>query len=182
MNVLRKIFKQNDRMKQNTKLLKVLMGIGLVGLVACKPAQVFQGQGTNAVKAAETIDICNQTIKYYADNIKLVSAGKEEAVSANTEITINPSAKIISIMSEPPNQDKVSFNTVIENFDCTLNADLTDGQTIYTGYIVQTDGSSTKAIIKVEAKDGVVTISNGDTERATKMLIVVSKWEIVKEN
>lgn len=168
-------------MKQNTKLLKVLMGIGVVGWVACKPAQVSQSQATNAIKAPKTIDLCNQTIKYYADNIKSVSAGEELEVSANTEITINPSAKIISILSEPPNQDKVSFNTVIENFDCNLNADLTDGQTIYTGYIVQTDGSSTKAIIKVEAKDGVLTISSSNPESVTKTLIVVSKWEIVND-
>jgi hypothetical protein len=105
----------------------------------------------------------------------------EPDVKVVTEIIINPSARVISLTSEPPEQGKVSFETVIESIDCKLNSDLTEGQAIYNGYIKQKDGSSTKAILKVEAKDGNLTIANGDPEHHAPFLIVVSKWEIVKE-
>jgi hypothetical protein len=105
----------------------------------------------------------------------------EPDVKILTEIIINPSTRVISLTTEPPERGKVSFDTVIESIDCNLNAEITEGQAIYSGYIKQEDGRTTKAIIKVEAKDGSLTISNADPEEEATIFFVVSKWEIVKE-
>lgn len=164
-------------MKQRITPLPVALGIGVLLFLGCKATKVNQKQTTKQNKVE--VSMCGQTIKYYSELIKMTNGQPD--VNANTEIIINPSAKLITLTSEPPNQDKVSFDTVIEHLDCNLNTGITEGLAVYYGYIKQKDGGTTKAIIKVEAKDGSLTISNGDPEKNAEFLMVVSKWEIVKE-
>jgi len=166
-------------MNQRITPLPVVLGIGVLLFLACKATKVNQIQTTN--QNPVEISMCDQTIKYYSALLRMTNGQPD--VNVKTEVIINPSAKLITLTSEPPNQDKVSFDTVIEHLECNLNAGLTEGQAVYNGYIKQEDGNTTKAIIKVEAKDGSLTISNADPEKANdaQFLIVVSKWEIVKE-
>lgn len=164
-------------MRQKTTLLQVVLSVCLFAFSACKSVKESQIQATNQKPSSETISTCDQTIKYFSD--KIIAEGQE--VGAKTEIVINSSAKQISLTSEPPSQERVNFDTVIESIDCNLNSDLTEGKAIYKGYIKQIDGTTTNAIIKLEAKDGNLTISNGDYERKSDFIIVVSKWEVVKE-
>jgi hypothetical protein len=164
-------------MQQRITLLQVILCIGVLFFSACKSTRVNQKQITRQNQVE--INMCDQTIKYYSELIKMTNGQPD--VNINTEIIINPSTRILSLSSEEPEKGKGGFDTVIESIECNLNAGLTEGQAIYNGYIKQEDGSTTKAIIKVEAKDGSLTISNADTEIEAPYFIVVSKWEIVKE-
>ena len=98
----------------------------------------------------------------------------------HAEITINPLTKTIGIAGEAPGEEKKTFEMAIEHFDCSLTAQLTAGEAIYAGYITQPDGTSTKAWLKIEAKNGSLLISNGDPEKESEFTIIVHKWEVVK--
>jgi hypothetical protein len=158
------------------KIFMPLLALGfcITLFSACKSTKTPQAQPN----LAETTSKCNQPIKYYSEKIR--SANGQET-SFNTEVTINPLNKLISLVSEPPNQDKVAFTIVIENIDCNFNADHTVGQALYHGYINQKDGTTTKIILKLEANDGVLTISQGNPEKESEFVVIVSKWEIVHE-
>lgn len=166
-------------MGKNTTPLLAALFVTLVSLGACKSSKIHKGQVLDSKQDGNTTSICDQAIRYYANKLKMTNGGQE--VDVNTELLISPSTKLISLTSTPPNQEKVSFDTVIESFDCNFNPALTDGQSIYKGYIKQNDGTTTKAIIKVEAKDGSITISNFDPEKEGEYVIIVSKWEVVRE-
>jgi hypothetical protein len=151
-----------------------MLALGLTLLLACKSTKTPQTQPANKTEISK----CDQPIKYYSEKIRSTN-GQE--TSFNTEITINPLTKLINLVSEPPNQDKVTFNIVIENMDCNFNANHTGGQALYHGYINQKDGTTTKITIKLEANDGQLTISQGNPEKEADYIMIVSRWEIVKE-
>jgi hypothetical protein len=162
-------------MKRIPSMPFLALGICLSLPSACKSTQTTQGQPAGQT---ETTSKCNRPIKYYSEKIR---AANGEETSFNTEITINPLNKLISLVSEPPNQDKVEFTIVIENIDCNFNADHTVGQALYHGYINQKDGTTTKMILKLEANDGALTITEANPEKQASFVVIVSKWEIVKE-
>lgn len=166
-------------MKLHFKLVTVLFAIVAGSAPACKSTKTSAGQTVQSAAATEAPNVCDQTIRYYANKLKAPNNGQE--ITANTEILINPSAKLISVLAEPPGQSRVEFSTVIESADCNLNSGLTEGQVTYTGYTKRVDGSTTNETIKLEAKDGSITISSLDKENKPKMIVVVSKWELVKE-
>jgi len=157
------------------RLPLLAFGIGLILLSACKSTKTPQAQTANQT---ETSNKCDQTIKYYSEKVK-TQGGQE--MNFYTEITINPSSRLINLVSEPPNQEKVAFTIVIESIDCNFNDNHTVGQALYNGYINQKDGTTTKLILKLEANDGVLTFSNANPEKSEEMVVMVSRWEIVKE-
>ena len=167
-------------MKQNTTLLQATLLATLIFWGACKSTKISNGQVSNSKQVVATTSKCDQTMRYYADKLKKVKGGEQE-INANTVIVINPSTKLISLTSEPPNQEKVNFETVIESFDCSFNTDMTAGQALYKGYIKQKDGTTTIAIIKLEAKDGGLTLSNADPENEGALIMIITKWEVVRE-
>ncbi|HEY8895731.1 MAG TPA: hypothetical protein VIM79_12990 [Niastella sp.] len=151
-----------------------LLAVGLTLLLACKSTKTPQAQPVTQTETSK----CDQPIKYYSEKIRHAN-GQE--TSFNSEVTINPLTKLINLVSEPPNQDKVAFSIVIENIDCNFNADHTVGQALYHGYINQKDGTTTKIVLKLEANDGVLTFSQGNPEKESDYVMIVSKWEIIKE-
>lgn len=157
------------------RISALFLALSLTLLAACRSTKTPQAQPANQT---ETTSKCDQPIKYYSEKIR---AANGEETSFNTEITINPLSKLINLVSQPPNQDKVEFSIVIENIDCNFNADHTVGQALYHGYINQKDGTTTKIILKLEANDGVLTFSRGNPEKEGDFIMIVSKWEIVKE-
>jgi hypothetical protein len=162
-------------MKQKPHTLILVLCIGLALVAACKSTKTPQ---TQAAGQTPSTGKCDRTIKYYSEKIKSTT-GQE--TSFNTEITINPQSRLINIVSEPPNQEKVAFSIVIESIDCDFNADHTVGQALYHGYINQKDGTTTKMILKLEANDGVLTFSQANPEKEGEFIVIVSKWEIVNE-
>jgi hypothetical protein len=162
-------------MKKISFMPLLAAGICLILLTTCKSTKTTQAQPAGQT---ETTSTCYQPIKYYSEKVR---AANGQETSFNTEITINPLNKLISLISEPPNQDKVAFTIVIENIDCNFNADHTVGQALYHGYINQKDGTTTKMILKLEANDGVLTFTQGNPEKEADFAVIVSKWEIVKE-
>jgi len=122
-------------MEKNTISLLAALFVTLVFFCACKSTKIYKEQVSNSEQVVRATSICDQAIRYYANKLKMVNGGQE--VNADTEILINPSNKLISLTSTPPNQEKVSFDTVIGSFDCNFNSALTDGQAIYKGYIKQ---------------------------------------------
>lgn len=151
-----------------------ILAVGLSLLLACKSTKTPQAQPANQTETSK----CDQPIKYYSEKIR--SANGQET-SFNTEITINPLTKLINLVSEPPNQDKVAYSIVIENIDCIFNTNHTEGQALYHGYINQKNGTTTKMVLKLEANNGQLTISQGNPEKESDFVVIVSKWEIVKE-
>jgi hypothetical protein len=147
--------------------------------VGCKSTKGLQRQISSGKPPVETAGKCEQKIKYFIEKMKDIRNGEE--VSANTEIVIDPAEKLIRLTSEPPDQKKVNFDTEIESVDCNLNANLTEGQSTYRGYIKQSDGTKTYTILKVEAKDGALTITGGDAAQPDRVVMIVTKWEVVIE-
>jgi major membrane immunogen (membrane-anchored lipoprotein) len=148
-------------------------------LLACKTTKSSGKPGTGKNSTAPAIASCQQVIRYYFEKFRDVQNARDIAVTAI--ITIDPLAKNINTSAQiVENGEKGEFDMTIEHFDCTLNADLTIGEALYTGHIRQQDGSSTKAYLKLEAKDGSLVMSNGDPAKASEVLMYVSKWEIVK--
>jgi hypothetical protein len=161
-------------MKQKPHMLLLVLGLALSLHPACKSSKATQAQTGNQTEAGK----CGQTIKYYCEKVKM--PGGEE-LNFHTEITVNPTSRLISLSSEPPNNEKVTFTIVIESVDCNFNADHTIGQALYHGYINQKDGTTTKIILKLEADDGILSFSKANPEKGEEMVMIVSKWEIVNE-
>ncbi|OQP52678.1 hypothetical protein [Niastella populi] len=112
-------------MRQNPHVFICLLAIGLLLFSACKTTKTSQ---TLAASQPASSGKCDQTIKYYSEKVKSTT-GQES--SFNTEITINPQNRLINIVSEPPNQEKVAFTVIIERIDCDFNADHLVGQALY---------------------------------------------------
>lgn len=162
-------------MKQKPHVFIRLLAIGLLLFSACKSTKPPQ---TQAAGQTASTGKCDQTIKYYSEKIKTTTG---EETSFNTEIIINPQNRLINLVSEPPNQEKVAFTVEIERIDCDFNADHTAGQALYHGYINQKEGTTTQMILKLEANDGVLTFSRANPEKEGEFIVIVSKWEIVNE-
>jgi major membrane immunogen (membrane-anchored lipoprotein) len=166
-------------MKTYTTVLPVVLFANLILLGACKSTKVNKGSVNNLAQTPVAVNVCDQTIKYYSEKVRSGKTGEE--VAAQSEITINPVAKTITIASYVPSEsERKSFVTVIESSDCNLNSDITSGQSVYRGYIKQLDGSTTKSYVNIEAKDGGITLSNADPDRRNDFAIIISKWEVVK--
>jgi hypothetical protein len=126
-------------MKSNFKSVQVIPIAGLFVFVACRSTKGLKGQNSGSKQLVEMVGKCEQKVKYYIEKMKGFRSGDE--VITNTAIVIDPAAKLISLTSEPPNREKVNFDTEIESVDCNLNANLTEGRSTYRGYIKQPDGS-----------------------------------------
>lgn len=128
------------------------------------------------ISQTKKISRCDQTIVFHSDKLM----GGEREISANIDITVSPSTKLITIAGEVPSmQQKISFETVIEIIDCNFNTDLTRGYSIYKGYTKQSDGSSTPASFKIEAKDGKLSIC--DPDKNGELVFWVSKWTVATQ-
>lgn len=161
-------------MKQPITFISKVLCLCLLAFSSCKSVKVSRGSSAN--HAPVTTTHCEGTIRYYSD--KIISKG--EVININSEIVINAPGKIINLKSAL-NGEKEAFDTFIENYDCSLNATFTEGKATYTGYIKQLDGTTTRAVVKVEVKDGGLTISNGEPGREGDFIMVISKWEMVTE-
>ncbi|SMO77509.1 hypothetical protein [Solitalea koreensis] len=53
---------------------------------------------------------------------------------------------------------------------------MTVGESVYKGYIKEEDGNTFKAIMKVVANDGDISILG-----SVGMIFPITKWEVVKE-
>ena len=154
----------------------VLCCLGLFMVVACRPTRNSSGDAA-PVDRLDASNVCSQKIKYYVSKIKSVENGEE--VSANTELIIDPTSKTMTLSSKPPNQERVKFVIQIESIDCNLNTGMTSGQSTYKGYIKQTDGTTIGSTVKLEAKEDGLTITGGDPEQPEKMVMSVTKWEVL---
>jgi len=157
---------------------QLLATLSVIVLASCGSTKLSQRK--IPVSKSSLIDnSCSQTIKYYSNKLKTVDGNKELDIS--TEMIISPSTKLINLKSESPTEGNTNFDIVIESVDCALNTDLTSGQAIYKGYIKQIDGTTTKAIIKVEVKDGGLIISNADSDKPRELIMLINKWEVIQE-
>ena len=102
-------------------------------------------------------------------------------INMTTEFIINPAAKTISLESSPPNQDRVSFNTEIETYDCSFNSDLTNGEALYKGYITRSNGNKDRVFLKMEFKDGSFITSSGDPDKPGEFIMFINKWEVITQ-
>lgn len=163
-----------------------LARIVLLAIVACLPsckstkALTAGGQTAKSAKADPTsLDVCRQKVRFYSEKLLVVKTG--QAMEVKTEITVDPIAKIVHLKAEAPGEEKADFDTNVESFECHFNDNFTTGWALYSGYIKQQDGSLTKSIVKLEAKDGMLQFSNGDPEKVSDMIIYVSKWEVLDQ-
>lgn len=164
-----------------TNRITIFIGLPVIVLsifMACRSAKTTNKPGAGIASSAATVNSCQQVIRYYSEKAQGEN-GQEIAMTA--AITIDPATKNINVAAEMPGEQKASFDMTIEHFDCSLNTDLTTGEALYTGHIRQQDGSSTKAYLKLEVKNGALVMSNGDPEKKSEMLIYISKWEIIKQ-
>lgn len=131
------------------------------------------------IQRASKADMCEETIKFYSDTIQ---AANGEFTSMHTEIIIDPINKIINLSSSPPDQEKVSFDTSIQEVECNLDKKMLNGSARYKGYITQLDGTTTPQSILVQVKDGKIVFSNDDPQKEKEFFILINKWEIIQGN
>jgi len=148
----------------------------LIGSIFLVSSSFILNQTTPVKYKAES-EICGKTIKYTAS--KLLGPNGEE-ITAPTEITINPTTKIITLESAPPDQEKVLFETQIESIECSFSKKLTSGKAYYKGYILQQDGNKSPTELVLEAKDGVVSLTSYDEEKRVGLRTIFNKWEIIE--
>lgn len=162
-----------------TKNISRSVSILIVTLILQTSCKTVKPPSTTAQSdQAVQKDKCQQVIRYYAERIK--ANGQE--VFAPTRITINPAARTINILSNPPNEQEKNFDTIIENFNCNLDADLKTGTAVYKGYIKQLDGTSTQTVMTIDAtEDGVTITGSSPASTRSGMVIIVTKWEVVSE-
>lgn len=140
-------------------------------------ASSFDSDETPVNKNNPESEICSKIIKYTAN--KLLGPNGEE-ITAPTEITINPTTKVITLVSTPPDQEKVLFETQIESIECSFSKKLLSGKAYYKGYILQQDGNKSPAEIVLEAKDGTVSLTSYDEEKRIGLRAIFDKWEIIE--
>lgn len=153
----------------------------LVSLLACNTSRKAAKANAAApvqqgVKAP--VSVCGETVKFYAE--KMLITQTNQIMDVTAELVVDPVAKNITVSAEMAGQEKAAFEIMIEQIDCTFNNDFTVGAALYTGFIKQADGSLTKQILKLEAKDGSLMFSNGDPDKPNEMTMYVSKWEIIE--
>ena len=127
--------------------------------------------------SSENTSMCDKTVRYIVEKIKMVEGGNE--VSVHTEIIFNPTTRIINLKADDPERGKISFDTEIDSFDCTLNEKLTAGKAIYKGYIKQPDGSKDFSTLTIEIKDEQLYIKGGTEDKPANFYMIVDKWEIL---
>jgi len=142
-------------------------------LNACEPSK--KSQATS--HSNQNTSICDKTVRYIVEKIKMAEGGNE--VNIHTEIILNPTTKIINLKADDPEKGKISFDTEIESFDCTLNEKVTAGKAIYKGYIKQPDGSKVFSSLVIEIKDEQIYIKGFTEDKPATFYMVVDKWEIV---
>ena len=166
----------------------VLVHIVLLTIVVCQPAcksaksLVANSKNASAskVKAGSApFDICSQKVRFYSEKLLVVKTG--QIMDVQTEITVDPSAKVVTLKAQAPGEEKAEFNTSIESFECHFNEDFTVGWALYNVDIKQQDGTHTKMILKLEAKDGMLQFVNGDLKEENQMTVYVSKWEVIDQ-
>lgn len=160
--------------------LQVIVSVGLLVFGACKLPRSSQGKVAGGKEIApERANRCDQKVRYYSEKLRVGESSEEANILS--EIVIDPIAKTINVASEPPNQAKVNFNIEIEGFDCSFNAGFTEGEATYKGYIKQTDGSTTSTHLKIEAKDGELTIAGNNPGEPVTLIMIVTKWEEIEK-
>lgn len=156
----------------------------LVSLLACNTSRKAARANAAApvqqsVNAAQPANVCGEAVKFYAEKMLITQTGQIMDVTA--ELVVDPLAKNITVSAEMAGQEKAAFEITIEQIDCAFNNDFTVGAALYTGVIKQKDGSFTKMILKLEAKDGSLMFSNGDPDKPNEATMYVSKWEIINK-
>ncbi|MDF2188998.1 hypothetical protein [Paraflavitalea sp. CAU 1676] len=154
-------------------------------IVSCNPARksghaIGKGRDAKGTAAAtaQPASACGEKVKFYGEKVLSVKTGK--LMDIQTEITLDPAAKLLTFSGQEPGEEKVTFDTDLETIECHFNGDFTVGWALYSGNIKQKDGRLTKSIVKLEAKDGMLQFSNGDTEKESELVINVAKWEIIE--
>ncbi len=123
--------------------------------------------------------ICDKTIRYTIEKVKMIEGGNE--IKAHAEITIDPFSKNINVNADDPESGKKIFDTQIESIDCTFNENLTNGKATYKGYIKQQDGRKTWTSLTIELKDNQLVLNGTTEDRPSNVYMIIDRWEIVTD-
>jgi hypothetical protein len=156
-----------------SKLFIQLLAFITIILGGCASSKNTQ----NTIDVNLKTSICDKTIRYTIERIKMIEGGNE--IKVHAEITIDPFSKNINLYANDPESGKKTFDTQIESIDCTLNENLTKGQSIYKGYIKQTDGRKTWTTLTIEFKDDQLIINGTNEDRPSNVYMIVDRWEVV---
>jgi hypothetical protein len=132
----------------------------------------------NTTDVSLKTSICDKTIRYTIEKIKMIEGGNE--IKAHAEITIDPFSKNINLYAEDPESGKKTFDTQIEGIDCTFNENLTKGQATYKGYIKQKDGTKTWTTLTIQFKDDQLIINGTNEDRPSNVYMIIDRWEIIQ--
>jgi hypothetical protein len=158
-------------MKKTLIFLLVTIPVITFSCESAKETQVKNNAGLNT-------SICDKEVRYFIEKLKMIEGGNE--IKVHTEITFNPTTKIIKLKADDPERGKISFYTEIESINCSFNDNLTSGQAVYKGYIKQDDGRKTFTSFLIENKDGQLYIKGADGENRSQYFMIVDRWEIVE--
>ena len=100
------------------------------------------------------MSVCEQAIKYSGTLSKEDREEDEQGITSSA-IIVNPATKLVSVIV----QDSVRlFDMEIVTINCNFNKNLSEGEAIYQGFIIQKDGSRTPSTIKLKAIDGALKV------------------------
>lgn len=155
------------------RLIIHLLAFTTIVLSGCTSSR--KSQNTN--QSNQKTSICDKTVRYIIEKIKMIEGGNE--IKVHAEITIDPFTKNINLYADDPENGKKTFDTQIESIDCTFNENLTKGQATYKGYIKQKDGKKTWTTLTIEFKDDQLIINGTDEDRPSNIYMIIDRWEIV---
>lgn len=157
----------------NRQLIQLLIFIAIV-LSSCASSNKIQN--TNDI--SQNTSICDKTVKYTIEKVKMIEGGNE--IKAHAEITINPFSKNINLYADDPESGKKTFDTEIESIDCSFNQNLTSGRATYKGYIKQKDGRKTWTVLTIEFKDSQLILNGTTDDHPSNVYMIIDRWEIVE--
>ena len=154
--------------------MKIVYWLLCVLLSACHAAR---NPRTELAQREKTpLSVCDQAIKYTV-TIPEQEKDEEEAGIDRVSLIVNPAKALISVIV----QDSVRlFDMEIATIKCNLNKNLTEGEAIYQGFIIQRDGKRTPSTFKLKSENGAFIMTTPESEAAGKYVFEMQKWEFLK--
>jgi hypothetical protein len=158
----------------NIPVMKILICLICILISACHAARSSR---TDSVQKQNTqAAVCDQAIKYTGTPSEQEKEEDEAGIDRVTLI-VNPAKALISVIV----QDSVKiFDMEIVTVKCNLNKNLTEGEAIYQGFIIQRDGKRTPSTFKLKSENGAFIMTTPESEAAGKYAFQMQKWEILK--
>lgn len=169
------------RRRFQVSLASLFLILPLLTMVACSSGKHAQSKAT-VLQANAPETLCGRTVRYSIERSVVTSdSGEEKDDNTPVEITLDPGGSQL-VMKGP--QSGQSEKTSLKLESCDLSAGMQQGEAVYTTIDEKrTENGNTvltTVSIKVEAMNGVVTLTVYASGKKGGIKATVAKWEVVE--